>query len=104
MTTATVHFNDLPNRVQGAIAGKHRVVCDPVESFINSKWLAIPVSVDDFRAKYPQFWGDWQGYRGSMTTGPIVIDVDTAEIIDGHNRVFEAIKRGDKTIEAYIEA
>lgn len=39
--------------------------------------------------------------RGSQTKGPIVID-DRGEVIDGNNRVHEALARGETTIPAYV--
>lgn len=38
--------------------------------------------------------------RGSMTTGPIVLG-HSGEVIDGNNRVYEALQRGETDIQVY---
>lgn len=39
-------------------------------------------------------------HRGSMTKGPIAVN-ERGEVIDGNNRTYEAVQRGDKHIEIF---
>ena len=68
---------------------------DPYEGV---RWETVSVPLESLKPRNEMLWGDKFRHRGSMTKGPIVQN-DRGEIIDGNNRLYEAIQRGDKEIE-----
>lgn len=70
----------------------------------DADWKTSTIAIESLRDKNPTLFekGTFQ-HRGSMTKGPIVLDRD-GQVIDGNNRTYEAIQRGEKTIEAFHPA
>lgn len=68
--------------------------------FKDSLWSHETVPVDSLEK--PRFPEETLPQGPSLTTGPIVVGFD-GEIVNGNHRLFEAIQRGDKTIEVYRE-
>lgn len=77
---------------------------DAPDPFAGGRWVEQSVPLSTITAN-PRNTGlgtpAFKGYRGSVSKGPIVID-DRGEVIDGSNRVHEAIGRGDSSISAYV--
>jgi conjugative element/phage-associated large polyvalent protein/ParB-like nuclease family protein len=73
------------------------------DPFAGGRWLERDVKLSEITAN-PRNKGVGTReftHRGSVTKGPIVID-DRGEVIDGNNRVHEALLRGDSNIAAYV--
>ena len=74
------------------------------DPYAGTQWERATVPILSLKkANAPVFTWDWKGFRGSKTEGPIVLSHD-GEIIDGNNRLYEAIKRGEGDIEVYRPA
>jgi hypothetical protein len=71
----------------------------------DSRWNKETVPLESLRQGNEQLYSEGTVFqpRGSETKGPIVVNKNGI-VVDGNNRVYEAVKRGDKDIEAYIEA
>jgi hypothetical protein len=99
---APVALNQLPTAAQGAIVAASR---SDKPGIANSTWLQETVAVESLKPGNEMLWGQGKAKfkpRKSMTVGPLVVD-STGEVVDGNNRLYEAIQRGDKTIEIYRE-
>lgn len=74
-----------------------------IEQFA-SEWERLTVPIESLRKGNETLWGGGEFVpRGSMTKGPIVLSRE-GEVIDGNNRLHEAIKAGEKTIEVFRPA
>lgn len=100
-----VDFEKLPDYAKGAIHSStmQRLTNSgtPLPDkapYIGSVWTKETVPIGSLDLKFDQFT-----HRGSRTKGPIVVRAN-GEVIDGNNRLYEAVQRGDKTIEVYKEA
>ena len=98
---------DLPEYAQGAIMSEQRArqTNDGVDAhLVDAEWEKKTLPIGElFEANRTLFTGDKFVHRGSMTEGPIVLDRDNT-ILDGNNRVYEAIRRGETQIEAFRPA
>uniref|UniRef100_A0A6M3KQ94 Putative methyltransferase n=1 Tax=viral metagenome TaxID=1070528 RepID=A0A6M3KQ94_9ZZZZ len=100
-----INFADLPDYAKGAI---HSSTMERLTNsgtplpdkapYIGSVWNKETVPIESLDLNFDQFT-----HRGSRTKGPIVVRFD-GEVIDGNNRLYEAVQRGDKTIEVYRES
>lgn len=91
-------FNNLSARAKGAIASEARAKNEPPEAFTTSQWVSEKVSLESLKSENQSVWGDEFTKRGSMTKGPLIVD-DKGIVLDGNNRLREAIERGDKEID-----
>ncbi|MHA2039892.1 MAG: hypothetical protein ACW98X_26045, partial [Promethearchaeota archaeon] len=97
-------LSELPEYAQQAILEEGRVrrvniggSIDAPDPFAGFVWSKQTIPIKNISGNITEKFV----YRGARTKGPIVID-DRGQVIDGYNRLYEAIKRGDKTIDAYI--
>ncbi len=94
----TIPFDDLSDRAKGAIASDARVRNEPPEAFTSSQWVPEKVSLESLKKENESVWGDEFTKRGSVNKGPLIVD-DKGIVLDGNNRLREAIERGDKEID-----
>lgn len=64
-------------------------------AYADSQWERVTLPLSKIEATPTTFLP-----RGSVTKGPIVIDA-SGKVLDGNNRLYEARKRGDSTIEVF---
>ena len=95
---AAIPFDNLPESAKGAIASEARIKNEPVLSFVDSQWTPETVPIASLKNKNASVWGDEFTKRGSMTKGPLIVD-DKGIVLDGNNRLREAIERGDREID-----
>jgi len=103
-----VNTTDLPKPAQGAIQSKYReystnkkfdkTLTDP--QLLDAKWIEETVPMESLRKGNETLWNGKFVPRKSMSKGSIVLD-RSGEIIDGNNRVYEALQRGEKEISVY---
>ena len=103
-SAAALRFSDLPEYARRSIM-EHSMEVQTNEGrpdpYAGTQWERATVPILSLKkANAPVFTWDWKGFRGSKTEGPIVLSHD-GEIIDGNNRLYEAIKRGEGDIEVY---
>jgi len=92
-----IKFNDLPDRAKGAIASDARVKKQLSAEFTESEWTLETVSIESLKDKNESIWSDKFTPRGSKTKEPLI--VDNGVVLDGNNRLFEAIQRGENEID-----
>jgi antitoxin component HigA of HigAB toxin-antitoxin module len=93
-----VLFEDLSDSAKGAIASDAMGKGQKPEEFISSEWIRKTVDIESLRDKNALVWGDKFIYRKSETEGPLVVS-EKGEILDGNNRLREAIERNDKQVD-----
>ncbi len=93
-------FDDLYDRAKGAIAADARLRNEPLETFVDSQWRFEEVPVESLRKANGSVWTDKFTHRGSMTKAPLIVGRNGI-VLDGNNRLREAINRGDSTISIY---
>jgi len=72
---------------------------DSPDPYKGVKWKRQTVEIESLKDNNKELWGNKFTHRKSVTKGDIVIN-DRGEVIDGNNRLYEAIQRGDRTISA----
>lgn len=93
----------LPDYAKQAIISQERMLDtnEGIDAHLtDAQWETVTVPIDSLKKKNAVLWGRTFTHRGSISNGPIVLDRE-GEVIDGNNRLYEAIQRGDKTIQAY---
>jgi hypothetical protein len=95
---------DLPDYAQRSIRQVSRermtnqgLITDP---FKDTQWEKIIVPIESLRKNNEVVFNGKMIARGSKTEGPILLDSNN-EVIDGNNRLREAINKGDTTIDVY---
>jgi len=94
----TIPFDNLSDRAKGAIASDARERLEPPEAFVKSQWVPEKVSIESLKDENASVWEGGFVERGSMTKGPLIVD-DKGVVLDGNNRLREAIERGDREID-----
>jgi hypothetical protein len=93
---------DLPHYAQGAIQAASRATFGGKPGILDSKWTRETVPISSLKLGNEMLFDKSSTFqpRTSQSKGPIVVD-STGEIIDGNNRVYEALQRGDSSIEVF---
>jgi hypothetical protein len=100
----TLAFKELPESAQNAIGYTElgrKTNKNEDAHLTDSQWEQARVPIESLRKGNEMLWDGAEFVpRGSMTNGPIVLD-HAGEVIDGNNRLYEAIQRGDEGIQVY---
>ena len=98
-------IGELPKYAQGAIMEDSMMrrtneggSIDSPDPYDGIRWKRETVSIGSLKKDNEALWGKDFTHRGSVTKGAIVVN-DRGIVIDGNNRLFEAINRGDKSID-----
>lgn len=94
-------FDDLSDRAKGAIASDAMGKGQEAERFTKSEWLHKTVDIESLKSKNKSVWSDSFILRKSETEGPLIVATD-GEVLDGNNRLREAIERKDKQIDILV--
>ena len=93
--------SDIPDYAKQAILSQERMdrTNEKIDSHLtDAAWEREMVPVESLRQANQMLWDGGFTHRGSVSKGPIVLGWG-GEAIDGNNRLYEAIQRGDKQIE-----